>query len=119
MKGCLNVAISFFIAMERNDEMEIQKRGPYNHEYHMDVRYLKQVRLLRGLTLKELGRQMNIADSVLCRLEKEQLPYTTIYQKRFKRACGRLKISNIEAMHMAKTIELRGIKEGRNLENGV
>lgn len=94
--------------------MESQKRGPYNHEYHGDVRYLKQVRLLRGLTLKDMGKQMNIADSVLCRLEREQLPYTTIYQKRFKRACGRLKISNIEAMHIAKTIELRGIRGGNH-----
>ncbi len=99
--------------------MESQKRGPYNHEYHADVRYLKQVRLLRGLTLKELGKQMNITDSVLCRLEKGSLRYTTIYQKRFKQACGRLKVSNTEAMHMAKTIELRRITEGRNSDNGV
>ncbi|MBY0003526.1 XRE family transcriptional regulator [Priestia aryabhattai] len=94
--------------------MESQKRGPYKHEYHVDVRYLKQVRLLRGLTLKEMGKQMNIADSVLCRLEKGNLRYTTIYQKRFKDACGRLKVSNTEAIHMGKSIELRGIREGGN-----
>lgn len=94
--------------------MESQRKGPYKHEYHADMRYLKQVRLLRGLTLKEMGKQMNIADSVLCRLEKGNLRYTSTYQKRFKLACSRLKVSNTEAIHMAKTIELRDIREGRN-----
>ncbi|MEH7144755.1 helix-turn-helix transcriptional regulator [Priestia megaterium] len=99
--------------------MESTRKGPYNHDYEIDVRYLKQVRLLRDLTLKEMGNQMGIADSVLCRLEKGRLKYTPVYHKRFKLACGRLKISNTEARHMAKTIELRDIREGRNSDNGI
>ncbi|MEH7339210.1 helix-turn-helix transcriptional regulator [Priestia megaterium] len=91
--------------------MEGNRRGVYNHGYHEDVRYLKQVRLLRDLTLKDLSYLMGIADSTLCRLENGQLQYTALYRNRFKDACRKLKISNTEAAAMGKNIELRELKK--------
>ena len=80
---------------------------PYNQDIYSDVRYLKQVRLLRNLTLKDMERLMNVDQSTLSKLENGQLDFTPIYYSRFETACKKIRLSNIEIASLRKVIELK------------
>ncbi|MFF2500176.1 helix-turn-helix domain-containing protein [Peribacillus sp. NPDC058075] len=76
-------------------------------DYHLDYRYLKQVRLLRSLTLKDMEKYMGVDYSVLSRIENGQLPFTEINSNRFLLACQKLLLNDSEVTAIRKTIELR------------
>lgn len=80
---------------------------PYKQNYHLDYRFLKQVRLLRSLTLKDMEKYMGVDYSVLSRIENGQLPFTEIYSNRFLLACQKLLLNDSEVNAIRKTIELR------------
>ncbi|WP_289319020.1 helix-turn-helix domain-containing protein [Peribacillus simplex] len=82
-------------------------------DYHLDYRYLKQVRLMRNLTLKDMENYMGVDHSVISRLENGQLTYTPLYSSRFKEACQKLHLSNIEVLSIRKVIELRELRNIR------
>lgn len=85
---------------------------PYKQleEICQDVRYLKQVRLLRSLTLKDMETLTSIDSTTLSKLENGVLDFTPIYYSRFEKACRKLRLSNIEIASLRKIIE---IKESR------
>lgn len=86
---------------------------PYNQEIYQDVRYMKQVRLLRNLTLKDMESLMNVDQSTLSKLERGELDFTPVYYSRFESACKKIRLSNIEIVSLRKVIEL---KEARKLK---
>lgn len=85
---------------------------PYNQleEICQDVRYLKQVRLLRNLTLKDMEKVMNVDSTTLSKLENGVLDFTPIYYSRFEAACRKLRLSNIEIASLRKVIEIKSAK---------
>ena len=80
---------------------------PYKQDIFQDVRYLKQVRLLRSLTLKDMERLMQVDSATLSKLENSVLDFTPIYSSRFEMACKKLRLSNIEIASLRKVIEIR------------
>lgn len=82
---------------------------PYNQleEISKDVRYLKQVRLLRSLTLRQMEELMGIDSTTISRLENGVLDFTPIYYSRFEQACRKIRLSNIEIAALRKIIEIK------------
>lgn len=82
---------------------------PFNqlNEISQDVRYLKQVRLLRNLTLSQMQELMNVDQSTLSKLERGELDFTPVYYSRFEAACKKIRLSNIEIASLRTVIQLR------------
>lgn len=80
---------------------------PYKQDFHLDHRFLKMVRIQRNLTLKEMAVYMGVDAPTLSRLERAELTWTPLYAERFKEACKRIRLSNIEVASLRKVIELR------------
>ena len=82
---------------------------PFNQlsEICQDVRYLKQVRLLRNLTLIQMGELMNVDYSTLSKLERGELEFTSVYYSRFEAACRKIRLNNAEIVSLRKVIELK------------
>ncbi|WKA56814.1 helix-turn-helix domain-containing protein [Planococcus shixiaomingii] len=86
---------------------------PYNQDYHLDYRFLKLVRIQRNLTLKNMSEYMGVDVPTLSRLERQELQWTPLYASRFKDACSRIRLSNMEVASLRRVIELR---EARGLK---
>lgn len=80
---------------------------PYNQDYHLDYRFLKMVRIQRDLTLKDMAVHMGVDVPTLSRLERQEMQWSPLYAERFKEACKRIRVSNIEVASLRKIIELR------------
>ena len=50
---------------------------------------------------------MGVDYSVISRLERKELNFTPIYQERFRSACRKLRISNIEIVSVRKILEMK------------
>ena len=50
---------------------------------------------------------MGVDYSVISRLERKELNFTPIYQERFRTACRKLRISNIEIVSVRKILEMK------------
>jgi transcriptional regulator with XRE-family HTH domain len=83
------------------------KRGAYNHHYSFDERYLKQVRLLRNLTLKDMAKYMGMNDTTISRLENGLIQFTPYYHERLKQACKKLKVTNGDLLAIRRILEQR------------
>ncbi|WP_163528807.1 helix-turn-helix domain-containing protein [Halobacillus ihumii] len=83
------------------------RRGAYNHDYNLDERYLRQVRLLRNLTLKDMAKYMEMNDTIISRLENGQIDFTPYYHDRLKQACKKLKVTNDELLACRNIIQQR------------
>jgi len=90
--------------------MKENNRIPYGQLDNLDYRYIKQVRFLRNKTLKQMEEVMGVDYSVISRLERKELNFTPIYQERFKTACRKLRISNIEIVSVRKILEMKSSK---------
>lgn len=88
---------------------------PYGqlNQVSQDVRYLRQVRLLRSLTLKDMEGLMQVDASTLSKLENGVLDYTPVYSSRFEEAAKKLRLSNVEIDSLRKIIQ---IKESRGIK---
>lgn len=80
---------------------------PYNQDFHLDYRFLKMVRIQRNLTQNAMAEYMGVDAPTLSRLERSELAWTPLYAERFKQACKRIRLSNIEVASLRKVIELR------------
>lgn len=87
--------------------MKENNRIPYGQLDDLDYRYIKQVRFLRNKTLKQMEEIMGVDYSVISRLERKELNFTPIYQERFRTACRKLRISNIEIASIRKLLEMK------------
>lgn len=87
--------------------MVSNNRGAYNHDYNLDERYLKQVRLLRNLTLKDMERYMKMDSSIISRLENRLIEFTPYYHVRLKQACKKMKVTNAELLAIREVIQQR------------
>ena len=81
---------------------------PYNqNDIFHDFRYLKQIRLLRSLTLKDMESLMKVDQSTLSKLERGELKFSQKYSSYFEIAVKKLRLSNGEIASLRKVIELR------------
>jgi len=87
--------------------MKENNRIPYGQLDNLDYRYIKQVRFLRNKTLKQMEEFMDVDYSVISRLERKELNFTPLYKLRFRTACQRLRVSNIEIASIRKIIEMK------------
>jgi transcriptional regulator with XRE-family HTH domain len=87
--------------------MDSNKRGAYNHDHNLDKRYLKQVRLLRNLTLKDMAKYMEMDSSIISRLENGFIEFTPYYLERLKQACKKIKVTNAELLAIREVIQQR------------
>ena len=87
--------------------MKDNNRIPYGQLNDLDYRYIKQVRFLRNKTLKQMEEIMGVDYSVISRLERKELNFTPIYQDRFRTACKKLRVSNIEIDSVRKILEMK------------
>ncbi|MFD4058794.1 helix-turn-helix domain-containing protein, partial [Streptomyces californicus] len=54
-----------------------------NQLEHIDYRYIRHVRFLKGLSQQDMARYMSISPSVLCRVEGGQIKFTSYDKVRF------------------------------------
>ncbi|MEA3319431.1 MAG: helix-turn-helix transcriptional regulator [Bacillota bacterium] len=87
--------------------MDSNKRGANNQDYNLDERYLKQMRLLKNLTLKDMAKYMGMADSIISRLENRQIAFTPHYHERLKQDCKKMEVTNAELLAIRVIIEQR------------
>ncbi|MBD7971385.1 helix-turn-helix domain-containing protein [Paenibacillus gallinarum] len=83
------------------------ERLPYNQLDSVDYRYIRQVRFLRNKTLKQFEEFMGVDHTVISRLENGQIEFSPLYKERFKEACRRLRVSNIELVSIRKLLEMK------------
>ncbi|MCI2257221.1 helix-turn-helix domain-containing protein [Domibacillus sp. PGB-M46] len=69
---------------------------PYNQKDELSYKYVRQIRFLRNKSQKEFAEIMGVDFTVLSRIENGQLAFTPVYQDRFKTACQKLRVSNVE-----------------------
>lgn len=83
------------------------ERLPYNQLENVDYRYIKQVRFIRNKTQSEMAELMHVDSAVISRLERNEIVFSPLYQERFKEACKRLRVSNIELASIRKILEMK------------
>ncbi|MEY8191094.1 helix-turn-helix domain-containing protein [Peribacillus simplex] len=83
------------------------ERLPYNQLDSVDYRYIRQVRFLRNKTLVEFEQFMGVDSTVISRIENGHIEFSPLYQERFKTACKRLRVSQIELASIRKILEMK------------
>jgi len=85
-------------------------RLPYNQIDSVDYRYIRQIRFARNKSLKDMEELMGVSYTVISRLENGQIAFSPLYQDKFKTACKRLRVSNLELVSIRKLLEQKELK---------
>jgi transcriptional regulator with XRE-family HTH domain len=79
---------------------------PYTRVFD-DYRMIRAVRQLRNLTLRQFESYMEVDSGTISKLENGLLDFSIHYESKFRLACERLQVSEIEINSIKKMLKIR------------
>jgi transcriptional regulator with XRE-family HTH domain len=100
------VIVIFFLCLKRGVILLENNKLPYTRVFD-DYRMILAVRRLRNLTLRQFESYMEVDHSTIAKLEKGFLDFSVHYESKFRLACERLQVSEIEINSLKKVLKIR------------